>query len=907
MELADAELIAEFAVESQEGLANIEQQMLAIEACGADVDIDLVNAVFRTMHSIKGTAGFLGLDRIGTLAHGLEEVLNRMRNREIVPSSELVTTVLQSADFMKGLIDAVESSNDVDVSLYVANLQQFRSGAEPASKAAMPAPTRQETVVGPLATAPLSEASREFVIECYENLELMDRDLLALEQNPAAENLLRGIFRTMHTIKGGAGFLGLGALEKLAHAAENLLGKLRDGQLPFNSEVAGVLLATVDKCRDGLRLLENNGNDDGFEPEPIAQQLLAIVRDASAPVPQPTAMSTVGTAAAPAPKPSITPASAPVSATNLCDPQSTSAAKSTPVVSETVVSDKNAVSAGESTIRVDVALLDKLMTRVGELVLARNQILQHTTRLEDAEFVSTAQRLNLITTELQEGVMKTRMQPIGNVWGKFPRVVRDLSSQLGKQVRIEMEGKDTELDKTIVEAIKDPLTHLVRNSVDHGIESPEARRAAGKPEEGCLLLRAYHEGGQVNIEIADDGAGLNLDRIRKKAVEKGLISAEQAARLSQREAAQLVLLPGFSTAEQVTSVSGRGVGMDVVKTNIEKIGGTLEVQSRPGQGTIVKIKIPLTLAIIPALIVTTGGDRYAIPQVSLLELVRLEGDEVKRDIEFVHGAPVYRLRGKLLPLVDLSERLGLTSRGARANGSAASEIVNIVILRANDRQYGLVVDKVNDTEEIVVKPLSRQLKGLSEYAGTTIMGDGTVALILDVMGLAVASGLTAEGREQSQASTSQEESKTGQPTQTLLVVDLGDARRFALPTSMISRLEKVAATAIEHANGRQVIQYRGSILPLVKLNDVFGATEPCTGQEDELQIIVYADQYHRCGFVVHRIIDIVETELRIPTSRGDHEYLLGTTVIQDRVTDVLNLQNLARHETRQPAAMLNAT
>lgn len=490
--------------------------------------------------------------------------------------------------------------------------------------------------------------------------------------------------------------------------------------------------------------------------------------------------------------------------------------------------------------------------------------------------------------------MKTRMQPIGNVWGKFPRLVRDLSSLLGKQVRIEMEGKETELDKTIVEAIKDPLTHLVRNSVDHGIESPEARRAAGKPEEGCLLLRAYHEGGQVNIEITDDGAGLNFERIRKKAVEKGLIGADQAARMSEREAAQLILLPGFSTAEQVTSVSGRGVGMDVVKTNIEKIGGTLDVQSRPGQGTTVKIKIPLTLAIIPALIVTTGGDRYAIPQVSLLELVLLEGEQVKRSIEFVHGAPVYRLRGKLLPLINLSKRLGLS--GTTEEPAFAGSVVNIVVLRAYDRQYGLVVDKVNDTEEIVVKPLSRQLKGLSEYSGTTIMGDGTVALILDVLGLAVASGLT-EVREPSHASSGQDEVQASQETQTLLVVDLGDARRFALPTSMISRLEKVAAAAIEHANGRQVIQYRGSILPLVKLTSVFGAAEQMESQQNDLQIIVYADQDHRCGFVVNRIVDIVETELRMQTSNGGNEHLLGTTVIQERVTDVLNLRNLACHES----------
>jgi two-component system chemotaxis sensor kinase CheA len=899
MELANAELIAEFAVESQEGLANIEQQMLAIEAGGADVDLELVNAVFRTMHSIKGTAGFLGLDRIGALAHELEEVLNCIRNREIVPSSELVTTVLQAADFMKGLIDAIESSNDADIAPYVAKLQQFRPGAEPETATVIPAPTPVETVVEPRAEAPLSEAAREFVIECYENLELMDRDLLALKQNPSSANLLRGVFRTMHTIKGGAGFLGLGGLEKLAHAAENLLGKIRDGEMPFTNDVAAILLATVEKCREGLLLLETNGNDAGFEPGPIAQQLLAIVQGESSPAIQPKATSAMSTPASrPAPKPSVTPAAVATSAPKPSASPSAPAEKSSPAVSENAVADKNAVSAGDSTIRVDVALLDKLMTRVGELVLARNQILQRTNGLDDAEFSSTAQRLNLITTELQEGVMKTRMQPIGNVWAKFPRVVRDLSSQLGKQVRIEMEGKETELDKTIVEAIKDPLTHLVRNSVDHGIEPPEARRAAGKPEEGSLLLRAYHEGGQVNIEITDDGAGLNLERIRKKAVEKGLVSAEQAARMVEREAAQLILLPGFSTAEQITSVSGRGVGMDVVKTNIEKIGGTLDVQSRPGKGTTVKIKIPLTLAIIPALIVTTDGDRYAIPQVSLMELVRLEGEQVQR-IEYVHGAPVYRLRGKLLPLVYLSERLGLAPAEGGSNHAQADKIINIVVLRANDRQYGLVVDKVNDTEEIVVKPLSRQLKGLSEYAGTTILGDGTVALILDVMGLAIASGLAAELREPSVVGAGKDGVHAGEETQSLLVADLGDARRFAMPISMVARLEKVPATAIEHANGSEVIQYRSAILPLIRLSNVFGAGEQGDTRPEELQVIVYAEQDHSCGFVVNRIVDIVETELRLQMRNCENDHLLGTAVIQQRVTDVLNLRNLALHVTQR--------
>ena len=854
MDAADAELIAEFTVESLEGLANIEQQMLTIESGGDDLDLDLVNSVFRTMHSIKGTAGFLGLSSIGHLAHGLEEVLNHLRNREVTPSSELVTTVLRAADFMKDLIAAVDASNDADVAPYVETLQRFRPeaatnvvvavGPSDAARAAAsacdpPAP------VGTPATIETATAVQEFIIECYENLEQMDADLLALERGSAGPQLLRGIFRTMHTIKGGAGFLGLARLERLAHAAENLLGKLRDGELAATPPIVAALLAAVSGCREGLHILESHGDDATFSPDALIDRLQGRQNAVAEPV------ATVSKAPAAAEHPGV---------------------------------EKGAVPLVDTTIRVDVALLDKLMTRVGELVLARNQILQFTAGSDDALLSGAAQRLNLITAELQESVMKTRMQPIGNVWSKFPRVVRDLAAQLGKQVAIEMEGKDTELDKTIVEAIKDPLTHLVRNSVDHGIEDPAARRAAGKAAEGRLVLRAYHEGGQVNIEIGDDGAGLNLERIRRKAIERGLLSSDQAARLSDRDAAQLIFAPGFSTAETVTSVSGRGVGMDVVKTHIERISGTIDLESKPGQGTTVRIKIPLTLAIIPALVVGNDGDRYAIPQVSLLELVRLEGEAALRGVEYVHSTPVYRLRGKLLPLVYLSERLG-TGR----TPSGADEAINIVVLEADERRFGLVVDTIHDAAEIVVKPLSRQLKGLAEYAGATIMGDGAVALILDVKGLAHSAGLTAEQRD-SPASSAAGDGVSG-AVETLLIVDLGDNRRFALPTSMVSRLEQIPAAAVEHTDGREVIQYRGAILPLVRLTDVFGGA---AATADELSVVVYADGSESCGFVVGRIVDVVEAEVAGRASgRSGATNLLGTVVIQRRVTDIVNLPNLA--------------
>jgi two-component system chemotaxis sensor kinase CheA len=556
--------------------------------------------------------------------------------------------------------------------------------------------------------------------------------------------------------------------------------------------------------------------------------------------------------------------------------------------SNSSIQDVATTSAADSTIRVDVSLLDTLMTRVGELVLARNQILQFTGELGNSDLLRTTQRLNLITTELQEGVMKTRMQPIGNVWSKFPRLVRDLAVICGKEVRIEMRGKETELDKTIIEAIKDPLTHLVRNTVDHGIEKPEVRVSKGKPIEGCLTLRAFHEGGQVIIEICDDGAGLNLDRIKSKAVEKGLISQEQAARMQEQEISQLIFLPGFSTAEKVSNVSGRGVGMDVVKTNIEKIGGSVDLQTRPGSGTTIKIKIPLTLAIIPALIVTSAGNRFAIPQVNLLELVRLEGDQTSKSIEWIQGAPVYRLRGRLLPLVYLRKVLKIN-----VENETPPDVINIVILRADDRQFGLVVDRINDTEEIVVKPLSKQLKGVSVYSGTTIMGDGKVALILDVLGLAYASQVISMLRDGSLSESHSRVNESNGKQQTLLILGTGTSRRLALPISQVARLEKIPKKSVEFADHHEVVQYRGKILPLIRLASFLGLESGESAEDGLLNVVVYIENERSFGLVIDQIVDIVETSLQInhPSAR---EGLLGSAVIHDRVTDLVDLPAIIR-------------
>jgi two-component system chemotaxis sensor kinase CheA len=485
--------------------------------------------------------------------------------------------------------------------------------------------------------------------------------------------------------------------------------------------------------------------------------------------------------------------------------------------------------------------------------------------------------------------MKTRMQPIGNVWNKLPRVVRDLSAACGKEVRIEMVGQETELDKTIIEAIKDPLTHIVRNSVDHGIERPDARVEKGKPAEGCLKMRAYHEGGQVNIEIADDGAGVDFERVKQKALQGGFITAEQAARMSDHETLHLIFLPGFSTAEKITNVSGRGVGMDVVKTNIEKIGGTVDLQSQPGQGTTLKIKIPLTLAIIPALIVTSGGDRFAIPQVSLLELVRLEGEQARRQIEFIHGAPVYRLRGQLLPLAYLNRELKLSEPAE--SGAAA---VNIVVLQADGHPFGLVVDEINDTEEIVVKPLGKQLKGVASFAGATIMGDGRVALILDVLGLAQRANVVTEVRDRTLLEKAAQAHKTIDTRQTLLLFDAGQGSRMAIPLSMVARLEEFTHSSIEHAGAQEVVRYRGQILPLIRVSKHIPVVRAVGTEPDELmQVVVYSEQGRSVGLIVGRINDIVHESITVKRHACGNG-IFGSVVIQDKVTDLLDVQAVIR-------------
>ena len=788
----------------------------------------------------------------------------------------------------------------------------------------------------------MDDLIKEFLAESNEGLERMDSELVKLEVDPGSAELLASIFRAIHTIKGTCGFLGFEKLGKVAHAGENVLSKMRDGELALTPAITSVLLEMVDAIRAMLGEIANSGADGDGDYTALIEGLKQAQRPGAemriVPVPEEPQLVREKNEAPPVPASKLEPIP-PEPAAKKKHPESerlgsvlvehswvkgeelaraiekqeagdsrplgeilvSSGAATEQHIQEAMalLNETKARSANaEASVRVNVTLLDRLMNLVGELVLARNQILKFSAQQNDSILLGTLQRLSQVTTELREGVMKTRMQPISKLFDKVPRLVRDVSVSCGKQVRVEVEGGETELDRTLIEAINDPLTHLVRNAIDHGIEKPEYRVGKGKHPEGLLRLRALHEGGQVTVEISEDGAGIDVDRIRAKSIERGAISAEQAARMSPAELLNLIFLPGVSTAEKVTSVSGRGVGMDVVKTNIERVGGSVEVLSRPGEGTTFKLRVPLTLAIVPALIAQCGGKGFAIPQMNLVELVRLDGESVRTGIEWVHGAPVYRLRGRLLPLVELRKELRLGDSGERLgeNGKA----INIVVLQVDSRCFGLIVDQVHDTEEIVVKPLSEHLKGIRAYAGVTIMGDGKLALILDVPGLALNANVSSESRDRAASEAEVATHEQSNQKQKLVLFAGTSGSRMALPLSALARLEEFHPDQIERSGKQWVAQYRGQILPLIRIGDVLeerrevikAAEAPFPG-EHPAQVLVLTHEGHTFGLVVNQILDIVEAaaEVQSPATRAG---VLYSAVVAEHVTELLDVPAILR-------------
>ncbi len=719
----------------------------------------------------------------------------------------------------------------------------------------------------------MDDLLREFLTETSESLERVDAELVRFEQEPNNRAILGNIFRLVHTIKGTCGFLGLPRLETLAHAAETLMGKFRDG-MPVTTEAVTLILSTIDRIKTILEEIEAQQREPVGDDGDLIERLNDMSRRPDG-KPAPSArQNSAGSApasrastAAP-PRAQTAPSAAPV----------TGQAAPAALVRETDRSDEErGERLASQSIRVNVETLDHLMTTVSELVLTRNQLLEIARRHEDSEFKVPLQRLSNVTAELQEGVMKTRMQPIGNAWQKLPRIVRDLSADLGKHMDLEMHGADTELDRQVLELVKDPLTHLVRNCADHGIERPAERRAAGKPEKGTIRLSAWHQGGHIIIEIADDGRGLDIARIRAKAVELGLASEQDIAAKSDAEICNFIFGPGFSTAAQVTSISGRGIGMDVVRANIEQIGGTIDLKSAAGAGTTFTIKIPLTLAIVSALIVEAGGERFAIPQLSVLELVRASASGEHR-IERIKDTPVLRLRNKLLPLIHLKHVLRLDEAG-----EAVSDTGFVVVTQAANQVFGTVVDGVFHTEEIVIKPMSSKLRQIAVFSGTTILGDGSVIMILDPNGLAQALGRATPTTQADDAEVKAREEAGADELTALLVFRAGVPQPKAVPLSLVSRLEEIDCRQIEISDGRHLVQYRGQLMPLLRV-DSRGPPK----REGTQPILVFADHGRAMGLMVDEIVDIVEERLDIEVG-SDRPGVLGYAVVRGQATEIIDV------------------
>jgi two-component system chemotaxis sensor kinase CheA len=761
----------------------------------------------------------------------------------------------------------------------------------------------------------MDDLLREFLTETNESLDVVDVELVRFEQEPNNAKILDNIFRLVHTIKGTCGFLGLPRLEALAHAAETLMGKFRDG-MPVTGEAVTLILSTIDRIKQLLDELEQRqqepeGEDRDLIDELERMALAAPAAAAAAPAPAPAPA-----AAAPAPAPA-TPAEATGSLTyqkleralrpgevSLDDlerafretsveaapapapkaeaeppkeakPETKKPAKAKPAVESEEISPDSKVA--NQSIRVNVETLETLMTTVSELVLTRNQLLEIVRRHEDSEFKVPLQRLSNVTAELQEGVMKTRMQPIGNAWQKLPRVVRDLSTELNKQIELEMHGAETELDRQVLDLIKDPLTHMVRNSADHGLETPEERRAAGKPEKGTVRLSAYHEGGHIIIEIADDGRGLNTDRIKAKAIANGLASEAEIEKMTEAQIHKFIFAPGFSTAAKVTSVSGRGVGMDVVRTNIDQIGGTCDLKSVVGEGTSFIIKIPLTLAIVSALIVEAAGDRFAIPQLSVIELVRAQTNSEHR-IERIKDTPVLRLRNKLLPLIHLKKLLKIDD-----GGDTEPENGFIVVTQVGNQTFGIVVDGVFHTEEIVVKPMSTKLRHINMFSGNTILGDGSVIMIIDPNGIAQTVGSAGTAQRDAEEDADTQRHAANENAISLLVFRAGSPEPKAVPLSLVTRLEEVDAKKIELSNGRHLVQYRGHLMPLVRVNNDVNVKS-----EGAQPLLVFSDSGRSMGLVVDEIVDIVEDRLEIEVASSTVG-VLGSAIIKGQATEVIDV------------------
>ena len=724
---------------------------------------------------------------------------------------------------------------------------------------------------------------QDFLAEAKEGITNLEEGFIELEKDKKNIEILKALFRTMHSLKGAAGFFGFKTLESIAHFSEDILSKLRDGLIEPDEDIIDILLKAVDHIKYIIGYIEEN------KAEPIEDKILDFLVELS------NFNEKLKKRIQEKPKEE--------------KPEEIKAEEKKEKIKEEVVKEEvkeekeikeekkevesvkevkkekkeepaiiPQIELTETHIKVDVKLLDQLMNLAGELVLARNRVVQLSQKIMDEDLTRSVQALSMITTEMQETIMKTRMQPIGMVFNKFPRIVRDLSKALGKKVNLHLEGTETELDRSIIEAIKDPLTHLVRNAIDHGIEPPEERIKLNKPAEGVLILRAYQEGGQVIIEIEDDGRGIDVEKIRQKAVEKGFLTQEEATLASEKELLSLIFKSGFSTAETVTQLSGRGVGMDVVKTNIEKLGGSIEINTVRGKGTTVKIKIPLTLAIIPALIVTSGDYRYAIPQVNLKELVNIQPE---KDLLKVGNTEFYRLRGEIIPVLRLSEIL-------KSNGKDEDQ-KNLVILTTGEKFIGLLVDKIFASEEIVVKPLGKWFKNIPIYSGATIMGDGKLALILDVIGLSQFIGISMEEVEKKYETTVIKTKISSEETIFLLLFDVGEDR-LALPIALISRLDKIKANEIQISGGKEIIIYKDEVIPIIRLENYLPLQS--ISSQEEYNVLFFTERNKTCGILCSKIVGTLETTLEVEEGIYNHPGILGHRIINGKTVLFIDIYKI---------------
>jgi two-component system chemotaxis sensor kinase CheA len=851
MHLED-DLVLEYLAECREHLTTIEADLLSMERAGAVIDEQLVNRVFRAAHSIKGGAGFFDLLQIKELAHRTENVLDLVRERQMVPTPEVVSILLLAFDKLRSMIQDHSQSNQADISDFTAALSRL---TEPH-------------------LSPEEKHSQDEVvtIETPGGGSSLSCSAFDLDQARKGGRFVYALkFDLIHDVqrRGKTPLDVLNHLMKCGTLLATALDIESAGTLddePSNELVLDILFATVLDEYSAAQILD-------LQPERIYKLENKRAESPSVAVPAPVAEENahqVREAERKATKPLASEFSEPVS--------KPSAPASVPTPSLPTPSLQ-----AETTVRLNVALLDTLMTLAGELVLGRNQ-LNEAVRSGDKQGVRAgAHRVSLVTSELQEAVSLTRMQPVSSLFSKFPRLVRDLANELGKEVQLKLEGGDVELDKTILEGLSDPLTHMVRNSVDHGVESPAARASASKPTMGTVTLSAKHQAGQVVIEISDDGKGLSGEKIAASALAKGMITAEQLQGMSEYDKRALIFMPGVSTAEKLTNVSGRGVGMDVVKTNLDKLGGKVEIDSVPGKGSSFRIKLPLTLAIIPSLLGSDSGERFAIPQVSVGELIRIPAHQIGERIDRAGDAELVVVRDRLVPLVYLAEALGgpRAERGGRA--------LNVVLVDAGTFEYGLVVEELHDTVEIVVKPMGRHLQGLREYAGATILGDGQVAVILDVAGLAQRAGLSRAAKAAASSASLQEDA-SGE-LHSLLLFQNAPGEDCAVPIELVTRVERVRPEQIQRLGGRRTMQYGGVSLPLVALHDV--ACVDDLVEEQQWVVVVFDCAGRTVGLLVAEPLDMIETRLEMDTKTLRQTGVAGSALLNGRTTLMLDIFELA--------------